>query len=601
MPRTHPPLPAMKQAATEMQRAFAAERRDALEEAEKIYAGIVGKYPDFADAWHYYGLLLHHRNQSDKGLAALHRAHQLSPDNPLFLFNVSQVLMDTGDIEQGLACIARAHELDPSHGQIFVRYAQLMLNQDGGPEIILPEIEHHLEKNPKSWHLWTLAGQWRERAGDLPGAIEAYDKADSYAPETDPTPQVYLGGLHRSYGHVAEARDSFNIALRRDPNCAKAYMGLSNIAAQEGNFDEAKKLCRKALQISPESYGSWSLLARISDKDEALQLISEILEAQPKTDQSFRGTPIYFALGKLYEDVGEYDKAFENYKTANALMAQFRPYSKGAESRIVQDICDQMQKQFLARAKSVGLTGSGAVFICGMPRSGTTLVETITGSHPAVAMGGELKFLPNWLTREKMSRAPSEKEQVGTWLAAAPDELLKNLTQIWHHTMRELAHEHDLITDKMPQNFKNLGLIATCLPDARIIFVHRNARDNCVSCFTTPFDRGHNYSYSLESLGHYYGLHKTLIAHWQETLPKGKILDVCYEDLIAEPEPQIRRIVDYLGLHWDARCLTPNKTERVVATASVHQVRQPIYSSSIGRWRRFEKHLQPLLDELGEA
>lgn len=591
----------MRQAAAELQRAFAAEQRNALDDAEKIYAGIVKRYPEFADAWHFYGLLLHRRNQSDRGLAALHRAHQLNPDNPLFLFNVSLVLMDTGDIEQGLSCISRAHELDPDHGQIFVRYAQLMLNQDGPPETILPEIERHLEKNPESWHLWALAGQWRERAGDVRGAREAYDKADRYAPETDPTPQVHLGVLHRTFGRVAEARDAFNIALRRDPDCAKAFMGLSNIAAQEGNFEEAKELCRKALQINPESYGGWSLLTRISDKDEAPQLISDLLEAQSKVGQSFRSAPIRFALGKLFEDIGEYDKAFDNYKTANALMAQFKPYSRDAENGIVEDICNRMQEQFLTRASSIGLTGSGAVFICGMPRSGTTLTETIVGSHPSVAMGGELRFLPDWLSREKMSHSSSKGEPIGTWLAAAPDDLLESLARTWHHTMRELADGRELITDKMPQNFRNLGLIAACLPDARIIFMHRDARDNCVSCFTTPFDRGHNYSYSLKSLGHYYRLHEKLIGHWQATLPEGRILDVCYEDLIADPEPQIRRIIDYLGLPWDARCLTPNKTERVVATASVHQVRQPIYSSSIGRWRRFEKHLRPLLDELGES
>ncbi len=590
----------MRQAAAELQRAFAAERRNALDEAEHIYAGIVKKYPEFADAWHFYGLLLHRRNQSDRGLAALHRAHQLSPDNPLFLFNVSQVLMDTGDIEQGLACIGRAHELDPSHGQIFVRYAQLMLDQ-GQPETILPEIEHHLGQSPESWHLWTLAGQWKERAGDFAGAVEAYRKADSLAPPNDATAKAHLGVLYRAYDKTDEAEAAFNAAIERDPASARAYSGLASIAAQKGDFDQARRLCRKALELDPKSYGCWAHLARISSKQEAAVLLPEMAEAEKEARQSPNSTPLYFALGKLHEDIGEYDEAFANYQTANAMMAQFRPYSKDAESRIVQDICDRMQRDFLARVQSVGAAGSGAVFICGMPRSGTTLMETILGAHPAVAMGGEMRFLPDWLTRGKMSLPPAEKENIGTWLAGASDELLGTLARTWRDTMRERAHGHDLVTDKMPENFRHIGLIAACLPDARIIYMRRDPRDNCLSCFATPFAQGHNYSNTLESLGHYYRQHEKLVNHWQNTLPEGRILEVAYEDLIDDPEPQIRRVLDYLGLPWDARCLTPEKTERVVATASVHQVRQPIYSSSIGRWRRFEKHLRPLLEGLGEV
>lgn len=590
-----------RQAAADLQRAFAAEQREALDEAENIYAGIIQRYPDFADAWHFYGLLLHRRKQSQKGLGALHRAHQLSPDNPLFLFNVSQVLMDTGDVEQGLACIERAHELDPDHGQIFMRYAQSMIER-GPPEIILPKIQSHLEKSPESWHLWGLAGRWRERAGDFQGAVKAYKKAEEYAPANDPTPKVQLGSLYRSYDQPAEAKKYFNAALEIDPDCAQAHTGMANILAQEGKFEEAKTLCRKAMQLSPEAYGCWGLMARIHGKKEAPELIPELVRVEQEAQQNLRNaSPIYFALGKFHEDTGDYDQAFENYKKANDLVAQFRPYMRETEDVITEDICAQLDETFIARSESVGVTGSGAVFVCGMPRSGTTLLETIVGSHPAVSMGGEMRFLADWMTRKKLSLAPPEKEKVGSWLAAAPDDLLKELALTWHGRMRELAGPNPLITDKMPDNFRNLGLIATCLPDARIIYVHRDARDNCFSCYATPFARGHNYSNTLDSLGHYYRQHERLVTHWKKVLPESKILDVTYEDLIADPEAQIRRIIDYLGLPWDARCLTPNKTERVVATASVHQVRQPIYSSSIGRWRRFEKYLGPLVAALGRT
>lgn len=589
-----------RQAAAELKRAFMAEQNNALDEAEKIYAGILQKFPEFADAWHYYGLLLHQRGNSDHGLAALHRAHQLNPDNPLFLFNVSQVLMDTGDIEQGLACIRRAHELDPEHAQIFMRYAQWTLEQDH-PETVLPEIEHHLKKSPDAWRLWMLAGQWKERAGDFPGALQAFEKAISLAPNNEPGIHVQLGFLHRTHDQPGKAKEAFETAIRRDPNNGRAYSGLALVAAQEGNFEDAKKMGHKALQLNPNAYSSWWLLSNISDKEETHELLAELVEAERAVKQSFRSMPIYFALGKLYESSGEYDKAFANLLTGNALMAQMSPYSKEAENRIDDDICEQINSGFINRTSSVGVTGSGAIFICGMARSGTTLLETIIGSHPDVAMGGEMRFLSDWLTRQKMHLPASERELIGTWASNASNELLGDLARTWHDTMREFAKGHARITDKLPDNFRHIGLITACLPDARIIYVHRDPRDNCVSCFATPFATGHSYSYTLESLGHYYRQHEKLIKHWKKLLPPGKILDVTYEDLIKDPEAQIRRILDYLGLPWDARCLSPEKTERVVATASLHQVRQPIYSSSVGRWQRFEKHLQPLFDSLGMA
>jgi len=587
-------------AANKLRAAFAAEERNDLDEATRLYAEITMQYPEFAAGWHYYGLLLHRQERSNDGLAALHRAHQIEPENPLFLSNIAQVLLETDDVEQALACISRAHELDPDHGQIFARYAQMMLEQ-GQARDMLPEVARHLDRHPDSWHLWLLAGKWRERAGDKAGAIIAFTTADRLAPAAEATPRLHLGALHRGYDEADLAEKNFLLARTKDPECARAFMGLANIAAQRGCFKEAKSLCRTALGTDSNLLSAWSFLSHISEPDEIQNLIPELEKAElsaVSNDHSHHHASIYFALGKSREDAGDYNRAFENYSKANAMVARFRPYYRAAEEISALDIQRQISETFVNRADSFGQVGSGAVFIIGMPRSGTTLVETIVGSHPAVAMGGEMRFLQDYLTQQTLKSA--DFDGMATWLHNASDTTLGKLARRWHEVLRTTAGEHALVTDKLPENFRNVGLILACLPDARIIYVHRDPRDNCVSCYATAFARGHNYSYSLQALGHYYQLHTKMIEHWETILSSDKILDLEYESLITEPETQIRRLIDYLDLPWDERCMTPDKTKRLVATASVHQVRQPIHSRSIGRWHRFESHLQPLLDALSE-
>lgn len=578
-----------------LEAAFAAERRNDAGAAVRQYAKLTEQYPDFPAGWHYYGLLLHRQGGSDQALQALYRAHRLEPDNPLYLANVAQVLRETGDVEQALACLHRAHELDPDHAQILSKYAQLLLACGRGEEI-LPELERHLERASAAWHLWLLVGHCREQGGDKVGAYSAYGEAARQAPAGEAAPFIRMGILHRKYDEPAGAEASFGRALERAADSGQAYLGLANIAAQRGDFGAARDLCRKALAGDPNLYAIWGFLANIGPGEDTNSFVAELESAVRAAAGDPQRWPLHFALGRAYELLKDYDRAFSDYATGNALAAPFRPYHPDAEEAGAENIRTRIDAEFIGRAARIGQAGSGAIFICGMPRSGTTLLETILGSHPDVAMGGEMRFLGDWLMRH--TRIGAGRENVGDWLRSAGDDILRDLAAEWRGVMRQTAGETRLVTDKMPGNFRNLGLIATCLPDAQIVYVKRNALDNCLSCFTTGFAEGHNYSYTLEALGHYYQLHASLIEHWHRVLGPDRILTVEYESLIRDPGIQVRRLLAHLGLAWEPRCLTPHKTERYVATASIRQVRQPIYSHSAGRWRRFEHHLLPLQSAL---
>ena len=231
------------------------------------------------------------------------------------------------------------------------------------------------------------------------------------------------------------------------------------------------------------------------------------------------------------------------------------------------------------------------VFIVGMPRSGTTLIEQILASHPGLYGAGELAVF-NEIVQDLRLPAPDSPD----WATLLPR--LRELGKIYLDRVWALSPDSRFISDKLPGNFRHLGLLQLMLPGARIIHAIRDARDCCVSCYTMHFRTGHEYSYDLGTLGHYFLRYRQLMAHWHRVLPPGRILDLRYEDMVEDPEREARRLLDYMGLPWDPACLKFYRNKRAVNTASLAQVRQPIYSSSRGRWRRFEKHLAPLLEIL---
>ena len=305
---------------------------------------------------------------------------------------------------------------------------------------------------------------------------------------------------------------------------------------------------------------------------------------------------LHFALGKAYEDLGRDAEAFTQWLDGNALKRRQITYDEAATLGALDRIQAVFTSELIRRWQNVGHPSPVPVFIVGMARSGSTLVEQILASHPQVFGGGELKYFDAAVQgiRTKFGGSATFPELV----SGMTGEDYRDLGTRYLAEIERLAPAATHITDKMPGNFIFAGLIHLALPNATIIHTIRDPVDTCLSCFSKLFTEGQNHTYDLAELGRYYRHYQALMAHWHRVLPPGRILDVRYEDVVADLEGQARRIIAHCGLDWDPRCLAFHQTERPVLTASAAQVRQPIYNSAVGRWRVHEEALQPLLAEL---
>ena len=587
------------QSAMLMQNAIAAHDAGDPERAEAGYRELIRLHPDFADAWHLLGLLHHQTGAASSALEHLQRAQTLDPDNVDFLLNFARVLREQNNLSHALKFAARARQLQPDQAQALAGLAEALLALSRGDEIV-PELERHLGRASKDWYLWMLLGICREQGGNRVGALDALTRAIALAPAHEPSPYLRRAECAFDETRFDQARRDFEHVLDIAPQTAAAYCGLAQLEALEGRFDECVRLARHALSVDPDFFQAWSLIAETRAHDIDAEFARELEKEARRAEDNDHAWPLHFARGRSWEQLSEYDRAFDAYAKANRILASSRKYVPQVHAKHTRGLIDQVDDLYLHRHASLReRTPAGApipIFICGMPRSGTTLVESILASHPQVTPGGEMRYIHDTLKRLLGNRETSTG--IGAWLGKVDTETLAKLAGGWDLALSEKAQDHTYVTDKMPGNYNLLPLIHVCHPQAPIIYMKRDARDICFSCFSIFFKEGNYFSYSQEALAHYYKLHEAIMDHWRKLLGTKRIVEIQYEDLVRNPEPQVRRLLEVAGLTWDPRCLEFYKTRRTVATASVYQVRQPMYDSSIGRWRHFESHLGPLLEGL---
>jgi hypothetical protein len=303
-----------------------------------------------------------------------------------------------------------------------------------------------------------------------------------------------------------------------------------------------------------------------------------------------------FAWAKVFDDIGQYDRAFRCYKGGNDIRRVQRPYSSSTDNMINHEIMRVFTPDLIKQFEGEGYDSEKPVFIVGMPRSGTTLTEQIISSHPQVYGAGELSYVADQL--RELSGGNS-KIGYHTAMANITAEKLHVMGRSYVERVQLLDPQALRITDKMPANFRHVGLIRMMLPQAKVIHVRRNPVDTCLSCFQQNFDSGQEFSDDLHDLGRYYGNYMRVMEHWRQLLP-GYMLEIDYEQLVVEPEKSAQRLIDFIGLEWNDACLRPDRNDRRVRTASQWQVRQKIHTGSVERWRRYEENLQPLLVTLRE-
>jgi hypothetical protein len=325
-------------------------------------------------------------------------------------------------------------------------------------------------------------------------------------------------------------------------------------------------------------------------------LAMEKLASDPKLVSINDRIYLHFALGKAYGDLKDHERSFQHLLEGNALKRQQVSYNDSAERILSERIREVFTPELMRDKRDLGDPSRMPVFIVGMPRSGTTLIEQILASHPKVFGGGELL---DFVEAARLRSQDAVAREFAEVVSRMDGQQLREIGARYFTTVQRLAPDAERITDKTPGNFRRAGLINLALPNARIIHARRDPLDTCFSCFSKLFAGNYvAYSYELTELGHAYRYYEALMAHWRQVLPPEVLLEVQYEDVVADLEAQARRIVAHCGLEWDDRCLTFHQTKRPVQTLSAIQVRQPIYRSSIGRWRAYERQLGPLIEAL---
>ncbi|HEY2534177.1 MAG TPA: sulfotransferase, partial [Xanthobacteraceae bacterium] len=550
----------------------------------------------------------------DEALAAGRRALVLKPEYPVAFNNVGLVLIAQGKFKEALAHYDRAIALQQDFVQAHFNRGNALLHLQRLTEAVAA-YRCAIALKPALADAWGNLGICLRDLKRPKEAEAAFHKALELAPNNPDTLNL-IGLLAYERGALEAALAHYRRALALKPDHAGAHNNLGNVLKALGQLRDAEEAYLKALQSDPNS--AWIYFNLADSKTfkpgdphlAAMEALATKSESLPTAER----IQLDFALGKAYADLKDYPRSFRHLFAGNAAKRATINYNEKA----VFDLIDLIESVFtsdLIKTKSGGGEQSKMpIFIVGMPRSGTTLIEQIIASHPLVHGAGELPTFNEIVrTRRGLDR---NIVPYPNYVPAVDDAALTDIGACYVAFARKLASaasavsstnrvsskaDAEYVIDKMPSNYYFAGLIHLALPNAKIIHSIRDPVDTCVSCFSKLFPSQQYYTYDLGELGRYYRCYERLMEHWRRVLPPGRMLDVRYEDVVTDLEGQARRIIAYCGLPWNDRCLSFHETDRPVRTASATQVRQPIYSSAIGRWRAYADPLQPLLTALGIA
>ena len=486
-------------------------------------------------------------------VASYRQALRLSPDYVDALNNLGKVLRDLGERHEALWLHQRAVTLEPA----------LARNHVG-----LGDALFELRR--------------------LDEAEASYRRALALQP-AQPKIRVSLAIVLRMQGRLAEAQMDCETALDEDAACVEALCLLGELHADSGRFSRAHELFERVIAHDPSVSSALCSIAahrRMTTADtQWLRNVQDLLTTPLPLAHEIN---LRYALGKYSSDTGEYDQAFTHYRDANELTKRYGTrYEREKLTQRVARIIEHFDSACIEHLQAFGSASEQPVFVVGMPRSGTSLIEQIAASHPRVFGAGELRF---WDT------AFAAVERTGLESGAC-ERLIPELAREYLQRSQPPAEAAGAlrVIDKMPANFLYAGLIHAVFPRARIIHMRRHPIDTCLSIYFQNFFNVSTWSNDLEDLAHYYGEYDRVTAHWRAILPAASWLEIPYEALVAGQEEWTRRLLEFLGLPWDPRCLEFHQTQRVVITASKWQVRQKMHTASAGRWRHYEKHVAPLL------
>lgn len=505
---------------------------------------------------------------------------------------LAQLYMQSGRLQEAARCLEQLVEMAPDEISYYDILADL-LGQSGKMDEAIACYQRFLQRRPEVADAHFNLALIQNRSRRLDEALDSYQRALQLGVDRPEEVHSNISIVYSELRREKEAINSLETALELNPDYIPALLNLANRREEAGDKQAAFDLFQKIIDQDPQHYEA---LARLADVEDFTDPDDPIIRRMKRAVRKLTIDPqvridLYFALGKGLNDCGAYDDAFLNYQKANEYARQtMEPYDGARQKSLTDQLIEIFSADWFDRIKPI--SDAAPIFICGMPRSGSTLIEQVLASHPSVTAGGEIDFFFREV-RQSLAPFPESVRQMNP-------ASLEALAEAYLAHLKKTFPDAEYLIDKRPDNFVYLGLIRTLFPNARIICTARNPLDNCISVYFQQLASAANYATGLEDTAHYFTQYKRLTAHWRELFGKN-ILDLSYDDFVQEPKPILEKLLDFCGLEWSDNCLKFYETDNFVKTASIWQVRQPLYQKSSGRWRNYHDHIGPLRRYLERA
>ena len=534
------------------------------DEALEHYESAIMQRDTYAEAYNNMATVLRDKDLKEEAEHAYKRAIQLKPDYTEAYNNLASYYIQESNSDEALRILGEGLKVDDKNVPILVNVARVQLEK-ANFEAAEMACKIALQQDPGSAEAECVYGQICHDLDQYDGALAHFEKAIQLNPD---------------YG---EANNHYGIALK-----------------SVGRLDDAKKQFEKTLERNEKAFGAYSNLAdlqKFTPKTKLLKKMEKLMKEAEDPDTE-RYMALHFALGKAYDDSAQYDKAFSHFARGTKLKRAKLDYKEKETQQFFEDIKAAFPASVFGKDRPwEGNPTEKPVFVLGMPRSGSTLTEQIISSHPQAFGAGEIKTLARSIgqLRSKFPNVPRYPAMIGKM---NPNHY-KLISDMYMEYINGVGGDSAKVTDKMLSNYYFVGLLNLIFPNSKVINIVRNPVDTCLSAYTKLFKDDMPHSYDLGEMGRYYRMYEDIIAHWHKVLPKGYLKHVNYEDVVNDTEGKAKELIDFVGLPWDEACVNFHKSKRPIKTASVVQVRKPVYKTSVERWKNYgAKNLQPLLDAL---
>jgi tetratricopeptide (TPR) repeat protein len=604
----------------------ALNRQGRGQEAEPLLRHALEEQPGYAKGQEELGRSLLLQGRFDEAIDRLRKALELDPKLQSAQLTLVHALTECGRADQADELMQAFLRADPARQQIAQAAEHHRAGRLEDAEAIYREILRRDPRNLEALRLLALIAMSAEHYGqaeqllkraveiapdflaawmdlsraqlerlDLPAAYASIGRAAELSPHSANV-QIHVANVQARSGMHDQAIDTYRRAIELNPDLPAGYLGLGNVLKTVGRQAEAIEAYRRATVLRPESSEAWWSLSNLKTfrfEDTEFEAMARQLEAPALTDESC--VQFCFALAKAWEDRGDYARAFELYGRGNRARRAMENYDPVQTEVINERIMKVFDAAFLARHAACGHPDPAPIFVVGLPRSGSTLIEQILASHSEVDATHELPEVGRLIQR--MNRDRKDRVAYPEAVRDFDDETWAAFGRSYIEQTRQYRRDAPRFIDKNPNNFASIGLLSLALPNARFINTRRHPLDTCLSCYKQLFARGQPFTYDLVELGEYYLQYDRMMSHWHAVLP-GRVLDVQYESVVADQGGETRRVLEFCGLPWEDACLRYYETERAIRTASSEQVRRPIYTDSVGLWQHYRRELAELIEIL---